>query len=127
VFGFILMTPQLFINYKMKSVAHLPWRAFTYKFLGTIVDDLFAMVVPSMPMLHRLACFRDDIVFLIMLYQRWIYPVDKKRINEYGQSGEEARDVGQALDREADDEENDDEESDDDSSDHEEQDHKKVE
>lgn len=24
--GFVLMTPQLFINYKLKSVAHLPWR-----------------------------------------------------------------------------------------------------
>ncbi|KPM07163.1 hypothetical protein QR98_0056490 [Sarcoptes scabiei] len=27
-FGFIAMLPQLFINYKLKSVAHLPWRAF---------------------------------------------------------------------------------------------------
>ena len=26
-----MMTPQLFINYKMKSVAHLPWRMLTYK------------------------------------------------------------------------------------------------
>ena len=25
------MTPQLFINYKLKSVANLPWRALTYK------------------------------------------------------------------------------------------------
>ncbi|KAF4522216.1 hypothetical protein B566_EDAN007367 [Ephemera danica] len=25
-FGFIMMTPQLFINYKLKSVAHLPWQ-----------------------------------------------------------------------------------------------------
>ncbi|KAF8285048.1 CLPTM1-domain-containing protein [Clavulina sp. PMI_390] len=38
-----------------------------------------------MPFLHRLACFRDDVVFLIMLYQRWIYRVDPKRVNEYGQ------------------------------------------
>ena len=30
-FGFISMTPQLFINYKLKSVAHLPWRMMTYK------------------------------------------------------------------------------------------------
>jgi hypothetical protein len=30
-FGFLLMTPQIFINYKMKSVAHMPWRAMTYK------------------------------------------------------------------------------------------------
>lgn len=29
--GFISMTPQLFINYKMKSVAHMPWKTFMYK------------------------------------------------------------------------------------------------
>ena len=32
--------------------------------------------------LHRLACFRDDVVFVIFLYQRWIYRVDPKRVNE---------------------------------------------
>ena len=42
-----------------------------------------------MPTMHRLACFRDDVVFLIYLYQRWIYPVDHKRMNEFGQVGEE--------------------------------------
>lgn len=26
MFGFILMCPQLYLNYKLKSVAHLPWR-----------------------------------------------------------------------------------------------------
>ncbi|CAI5463362.1 unnamed protein product, partial [Closterium sp. Yama58-4] len=57
-FGFIMMCPQLFINYKLKSVAHLPWRQMTYKFLNTIVDDLFAFVI-KMPTLHRLSVFRD--------------------------------------------------------------------
>eukprot|EP00727_Mastigamoeba_balamuthi_P012327 m51a1_g7717 putative cleft lip and palate transmembrane protein 1 (600) ;mRNA; f:124295-126800 len=78
-FGFIMMTPQLFINYKLKSVAHLPWRALIYKSLNTFIDDLFAFII-KMPTLHRLACFRDDIVFLIYLYQRWIYPADKTRM-----------------------------------------------
>lgn len=31
-----------------------------------------------------------DLVFLIFLYQLWIYPVDKKRVNEFGFGGEEA-------------------------------------
>ncbi|XP_022149371.1 cleft lip and palate transmembrane protein 1 homolog [Momordica charantia] len=88
MFGFIMMCPQLFINYKLKSVAHLPWRQMTYKFLNTIIDDLFAFVI-KMPTLHRLSVFRDDIIFLIYLYQRWMYPVDRKRINEYGFGGEE--------------------------------------
>ncbi|XP_073250119.1 putative lipid scramblase CLPTM1 isoform X1 [Porites lutea] len=86
-FGFIMMTPQLFINYKMKSVAHLPWRMMTYKALNTFIDDLFAFVI-KMPTLYRLGCFRDDIVFFIALYQRWIYPIDPKRVNEFGTTGE---------------------------------------
>eukprot|EP01097_Dermamoeba_algensis_P009932 TRINITY_DN7156_c0_g1_i1.p1 TRINITY_DN7156_c0_g1~~TRINITY_DN7156_c0_g1_i1.p1 ORF type:complete len:308 (-),score=56.74 TRINITY_DN7156_c0_g1_i1:17-940(-) len=77
-FGFVMMTPQLMINYKMKSVAHLPWRVLVYKALNTFIDDLFAFII-RMPTMHRLSCFRDDIIFFIYLYQRWIYPVDKKR------------------------------------------------
>ena len=38
-----------------------------------------------MPTMHRLSCLRDDVVFLVYLYQRWAYGVDKKRANEYGQ------------------------------------------
>jgi len=83
LFGFILMCPQLYLNYRLKSVAHLPWRQMTFKFLNTIIDDLFAFVI-KMPTLHRLAVFRDDLIFLVFLYQRWIYPVDKTRVNEFG-------------------------------------------
>ncbi|XP_063976009.1 putative lipid scramblase CLPTM1 [Diachasmimorpha longicaudata] len=86
-FGFIMMTPQLFINYKLKSVAHLPWRMMSYKFLNTFIDDIFAFVI-KMPTLYRLGCFRDDIVFFIFLYQRWIYKTDHSRVNEFGYSGE---------------------------------------
>lgn len=63
----------------------MPMKAMIYKTLSTVVDDFFAYAVcwPSdlaltyvgcsfcikMPILHRLACFRDDVVFLIFLYQ----------------------------------------------------------
>ncbi|GMT36727.1 hypothetical protein PFISCL1PPCAC_28024 [Pristionchus fissidentatus] len=87
-FGFIMMTPQLFINYKLKSVAHLPWRMLTYKFINTFIDDLFAFVI-RMPTMYRIGCFRDDIIFLIYVYQRWAYRVDHTRTNEYGTSGED--------------------------------------
>nr|CAG4643083.1 EOG090X032C [Ilyocryptus agilis] len=87
-FGFLFMLPQLFVNYKLKSVAHLPWRAFMYKAFNTFIDDIFAFII-TMPTAHRVACFRDDIVFLIYLYQRWLYPVDKKRVNEFGSTGDE--------------------------------------
>ncbi len=52
------MTPQLFINYKLKSVSHLPWRMMTYKALNTFIDDLFAFVI-KMPTMYRIGCFRD--------------------------------------------------------------------
>jgi len=91
-FGFIMMTPQLFINYKLKSVAHLPWRMLTYKFLNTFIDDMFAFVI-KMPTMYRIGCFRDDIIFLVFLYQRWIYPVDKTRYNEFGYAAEPKTDV----------------------------------
>jgi len=90
MFGFITMTPQLYINYKLKSVAHLPWRAFMYKAFNTFIDDVFAFAI-AMPMTHRLACLRDDIVFFIYLYQRYLYPIDKTRVNEFGIAYEELR------------------------------------
>jgi len=88
LFGFIMMTPQLFINYKLKSVAHLPWRMLTYKALNTFIDDLFAFVI-RMPTLYRLGCFRDDIIFIIYVYQRYIYRIDPSRLNEFGTTGED--------------------------------------
>lgn len=79
-FGFLFMLPQLFVNYKLKSVAHMPWRAFMYKAFNTFIDDVFAFII-TMPTAHRIACFRDDIVFVIYLSQRWLYPVDKSRMD----------------------------------------------
>eukprot|EP00933_Yihiella_yeosuensis_P034200 TRINITY_DN27714_c0_g1_i2.p1 TRINITY_DN27714_c0_g1~~TRINITY_DN27714_c0_g1_i2.p1 ORF type:complete len:463 (-),score=63.76 TRINITY_DN27714_c0_g1_i2:204-1592(-) len=76
--GFALMTPQLFINYRMKSVANLPWRRFVYRAINTFIDDLFSFII-KMPTMHRMSCFRDDIVFIVYLYQRHIYPIDKNR------------------------------------------------
>lgn len=84
MFGFAQLIPQLIINYKLKSVAHMPMKAMIFKTLSTVVDDFFAFCI-KMPILHRLACFRDDVVFLVFLYQRWIYRIDPKRMNEFGQ------------------------------------------
>ena len=41
--------------------------------------DVLLVMSPSLP---------TDIVFFIFLYQRWIYRVDMKRVNEFGTSGE---------------------------------------
>ncbi|CAJ1931806.1 unnamed protein product [Cylindrotheca closterium] len=81
--GFALMCPQLFLNYKLKSVAHLPWTVLCYKSVNTFIDDLFSFII-RMPTMARISCFRDDIVFFIYLYQRWLYPVDDSRPAEGG-------------------------------------------
>jgi Cleft lip and palate transmembrane protein 1 (CLPTM1) len=86
-YGFLMMVPSLYINYRLKSVAHLPGKAMTYKFLNTFIDDLFAFTI-RMPTLHRLATLRDDVIFFVWLYQSYKYKVDYKRVNEFGQGGE---------------------------------------
>lgn len=87
-YGFLMMVPSLYINYRLKSVAHMPSKALTYKFLNTFIDDLFAFTI-RMPILHRLATLRDDVIFFVWLYQKWAYKVDYSRVNEFGQGGDD--------------------------------------
>jgi len=85
MFGFINMCPQIFINYKFKSVSHLPWRVFWYKAFNTFIDDAVAFGgIINMPAKHRWMTLRDDLVFLVILYQRYLYPVDPTRPDEFG-------------------------------------------
>ncbi|KAL2426599.1 CLPTM1-like membrane protein cnrB [Exophiala dermatitidis] len=88
-YGFLMMVPSLYINYRLKSVAHMPSRALFYKFLNTFIDDLFAFTI-RMPFLHRLATLRDDVIFFVWLYQKWAYKVDYSRVNEFGQGGDDS-------------------------------------
>ena len=55
---------------------------------STFIDDLFAFTV-KMPLLHRLATLRDDVIFFFYLYQSWKYKIDYTRVNEFGQGGED--------------------------------------
>ena len=95
-FGFINMTPQLYINYRLKSVEHMPSKALFYRFLNTIIDDLFSFII-TMPTLHRISCFRDDVIFVIYLYQRWIYRVDKTRGMYATEKKEEKKEIQDNL------------------------------
>ena len=95
-FGFISLCPQLYVNYRLKSVAHMPVRVFMYKIFNTFVDDVFAFLI-EMPLKHKLMTLRDDVVFLGFLVQAYMYRVDKSRANEFGfayeqqEEGEEER------------------------------------
>lgn len=84
-FGFINMLPQIFINYKLRSVAHMPWRVLIYKFFNTFIDDVYAFFIAHehMTAKHRYMTLRDDIVFFVFLYQRYIYKVDPTRPDEF--------------------------------------------
>ena len=41
-FGFVLMCPQLWINYKLKSVAAMPWRVLGYRFVLADINATYA-------------------------------------------------------------------------------------
>jgi len=81
LFGFVLMTPQIYINYKLKSVEHLPVKALTYKFLNTIIDDLYAFAVKNTT-LYRISCFKDDLIFVIFIIQMVLYRKNKRKVAE---------------------------------------------
>uniref|UniRef100_A0A672PJU5 Lipid scramblase CLPTM1L n=1 Tax=Sinocyclocheilus grahami TaxID=75366 RepID=A0A672PJU5_SINGR len=77
-FGFLSMVPQLFINYKSQC-----WFAFASQGLNTFISDVFSGIITT-PGPHHLACFRDDVVFLIYLYQRRWGKHTIGRIFEFG-------------------------------------------
>uniref|UniRef100_A0A8C2KPN8 Lipid scramblase CLPTM1L n=1 Tax=Cyprinus carpio TaxID=7962 RepID=A0A8C2KPN8_CYPCA len=86
-FGFLSMVPQLFINYifNEKSIFLLIksspcWVAFASQGLNTFISDVFSGIITT-PGPHQLACFRDDVVFLIYLCQH-----SKSRSCDYGAS-----------------------------------------
>merc|ERR1712194_410450 len=85
-FQFLEMWPQVFVNYKLKSVAHMPWRVLMYKIFSTFIDDIFAFWVmrDQMTQKHRWMSLRDDVIFFVWLFQWWCYRSDHKRADEYG-------------------------------------------
>ena len=71
-FGSIRLTPQLFINYQMKSVKSIDWKKFWYKWFNSLVKIVWLMLMP-MPNLYRFAQFREIVVMLLFLIQWCIY------------------------------------------------------
>jgi hypothetical protein len=75
---FVRLTPQLYLNYKLKSVPAIPWRTLSYKFVDAIIDDIanYAMGSPTMILIMHL---NDDFAFLVLIFQRWLYREDSNR------------------------------------------------
>jgi len=85
-FGFINMCPQIFVNYKLKTVAYMPWRVLMYKFFKTFIDDVVAFFIlhEYMSEKHRWMTLRDDLIFVIYMLQWLIYGADHLRADEFG-------------------------------------------
>ncbi|KAM7420445.1 hypothetical protein PAMA_014931 [Pampus argenteus] len=83
-FGFLSMAPQLFINHKLKSVSHLQGSVLMYRGVNTLISDLcscasFFYSSGSFSSSHQLSCFRDELLFLLYLYQRRCYAPKARR------------------------------------------------
>ncbi|XP_029958754.1 cleft lip and palate transmembrane protein 1-like protein [Salarias fasciatus] len=83
-FGFLSMAPQLFINYKLKSVSHLQGTVLMYRGVNTLISDLcscasFVSSSASFSSSHQLSCFRDELLFLLYLYQRRSFVAKPRR------------------------------------------------
>ena len=92
--GFAKMCPQLYINYRLQTVSYMPIRVFMYKAFQTVVDDVAAYLL-DMPFQHKIATLRDDVVFLCLIAQYFLYRVDKTRPNCYGRAYERADGEGE--------------------------------
>ena len=77
--GFVKMTPQIYVNWKLKSVAHLTSTMLVYKVFNTLIDDVFAWMMQS-PLKHKLMCMRDDVVFAVVVVQMFIYQGEITRL-----------------------------------------------
>ncbi|XP_039973260.1 cleft lip and palate transmembrane protein 1-like protein [Xiphias gladius] len=83
-FGFLSTAPQLFINHKLKSVSHLQGTVFMYRGVNTLISDLcfcasFLSSSGTFSSSHQLSCFRDELLFLLYLYQRRRYAPKARR------------------------------------------------
>lgn len=80
-YQFLALLPPAYVNYKLKSVAHMPKRVMVYRGLYALVNDSFALVVRA-SLICKLTALGDVVIFFIYLYQCWEYRVDYNRENE---------------------------------------------
>ncbi|XP_072317302.1 lipid scramblase CLPTM1L-like [Eucyclogobius newberryi] len=92
---FLSMAPQLFINYKLKSVSHLQGAVLVYRGVNTFISDLCyaaSFFNPSLLLTssHQLCCFRDELFLLLYLYQ-WRKYATKSRRRDSGTHGKKLK------------------------------------
>lgn len=60
--------------------------------------SLFYILWPCLYAYFLFSLRLADVIFLIYVYQRWVYPVDKKRVNEFGFGGEDESQTSASTD-----------------------------
>ncbi|KAI8640032.1 cleft lip and palate transmembrane protein 1-domain-containing protein [Parasitella parasitica] len=65
----MVIGPQVYINYKMKSVNNLSLNTMIYKTINIVVDDAFVFMI-HMPTMRRISYVKKNIVYVIFLLQK---------------------------------------------------------
>lgn len=88
----ILFDPCFFEPHALDALIAISNTFFHLLFSNLWADCAVSILCFSLVFMYFLIFFSSwctDVIFLIYLYQRWIYPVDKKRVNEFGFGGED--------------------------------------
>jgi hypothetical protein len=89
-FGCLAMVPQLYINFRLKTVAGMSGPLVVCQFLDAFIDDLWLVYMKFRGInANRIADFRYVIIFVVWLWQRKIYREDPNRVTEFGVSVDE--------------------------------------
>ncbi|KAK9452427.1 cleft lip and palate transmembrane protein 1-domain-containing protein [Limtongia smithiae] len=86
VYKFFVLAFPVYENYMLKTVPYMPGNTLIFKFLNALLDDILAFLFRTPP-LFRLSSLQDDALFVVLLIQMAMYPVDMFRKNEYFQVG----------------------------------------
>ncbi|KAI8336325.1 cleft lip and palate transmembrane protein 1-domain-containing protein [Chlamydoabsidia padenii] len=69
---FLFLLPQAIKNHRLKKVEHISRRTLLYKSLNILIDTVFAIAI-KVNFIHCLACIQQDILYLFIFYQCYIY------------------------------------------------------
>ena len=77
-------------NDDLQSSEYFHWRFVCVYHQNADFIPTWFVIFSDLNLKILLGTLRDDLIFFIYLYQKWIYPTDMKRTNEFGITGEQA-------------------------------------
>ena len=70
-YSFLYFIPQAYVNYELRSVAHLPWRYFAYQTIYILLLCLYSFM--NLGSLDPLVIFKGILMVSVYLYQRSMF------------------------------------------------------